>query len=170
MILFFLFACSQEPVNYEQLAIEMGETGKTLIDSLFSYVDEQGVELWYPEENGVAWQGSPGEVLLGINITSAIINYEQLDDYESTWSVPLEVSFNNPDLNEEITGTSTWNLEKSYYDYENLKETFTGEIVIREETLEVNFEAYFSGNLHWVEGNFGNELINWVNPEPDLCK
>ena len=111
--------------------------------------------------------GQEGDI--EVEYTLSIEESSSLDD-EWTYSWSFEVDYSGVQLDScTVDGSGTWTVEHVHYDHDWVDHAWDGQLGLDGADLQdVSYEAYFSGNLHWVQGSIGDVVVDWENDNPDL--
>ena len=178
MPILMLLACAQRPSSSEVL-VDLAEVHA---DALFRGI-QSGVEagigsLWdlesdsthdgtlgLPEDAGKVWDADASlEVVWEVSYV--------LDDGEGirTWDWAMQLDLGRLALPScEVSGTTSGTVEDVVWDLSYADHAWDGEIAIDgDDAVPVAWTAYWSGNLHSVEGSVDGESVHWENDDPDL--
>ena len=151
-----------------------------VMDAIWDGLEAEGVELWFPE-SGSHYTGqlslpTGDEGGLGLDGELTVdwaLDFEMVDELEgiARWDWQFVVDIDRLNLmGTDVAGSGAWTVASEYYDYHNHRHGFEGQLSIDgDELMDVEYEAFQSGNLHWVRGSIGDVEVDWANPDADLC-
>ncbi len=169
-----------EPADPGETLLDFAELmADDLYDALWTAVEDgEGLDMWHLDD-GASFSGnaslSGGSEASGVDgelTADWALEFEltEYDDGVSNWYWDIDIDIERlalPDA--EVAGSGAWSLEHEYYDYDWRAHSFDGQLAIDGgELQDVSFDAYFSGNLHWVQGSIGGVEVDWENDNPDL--
>ncbi len=174
----FTTACfdEAEPTDPGELLPELADAlGDDVYDAIWAGIEAEGLDLWQLEDGDahsgvldVSGSGVDGE----LSVTWELI-YEVQDEVEGIdrWYWDFEIDIDRLALSlDELSGTGSWSVEHERYDYNWQSHDFAGQISVNgDDPQDVDFEAFFNGNLHWVRGTMGDVEVDWENPDADQC-
>ncbi len=173
--LVLLSACT-EPADPAEVLPEFADVlARDIYDGVWDAVTAEGIDLWQLEDGAT----HSGELTLAsptvdgdISVTWAL-SYELDAEFDELdrWTWDFEIEIDSLALSvDELSGSGSWSVEHERYDYSKQDHSFVGQLSVNgEELQDVDFEAYFNGNLHWVSGTMGGVSVEWENPSPDEC-
>ena len=132
-------------------------------------------ELWNPVEytvidgdfvlSGVGGSASEIDVTYSLDLQEG-----ETFEGENVYAWTMELDYLGVQLPSCIVdGSGTWIVEHAYYDYNNIEHSWDGQLGLDDaDPQQVSYEAFFSGNLHWLTGSIGDTEVDWENDNPDL--
>ena len=171
-------ACAPRPSSSEVLVDLADAHADALFRGIQSGVEADIGSLWdlesgsthdgtlaLPEDAGKVWEADAS--LDAVWEVSYV-----LDDEEGirTWSWVIQLDLGRLALPScEVVGTASGTVEDVAWDLHYANHAWQGELSIDGEVaVPVEWTAYWSGNLHNVDGALDGESVHWENEEPDL--
>jgi hypothetical protein len=173
-----LLACAPRPSSSEVLVDLADAHADALFRGIQSGVEADIGSLWdlesgstrdgtlaLPEDAGTVWEA---DAKLGAVWEVSYV----LDDEEGirTWDWAIQLDLGRLALPScEVSGHVSGTVEDVAWDLYYANHAWQGEIAIDgEDDVPVVWTAYWSGNLHSVEGSVDGEPVHWENDDPDL--
>ncbi len=180
-----LVACSSEPppepVDATEALRELAEENAAEVYPALRQAVEaaEGVDLWglasgatlsgdheLPTPAGEDF-GLDGELAAGWAVV-----FTESDELEGErrWDWTCDVTYGRLELpSHTAAGSGGWTVSTVSYDVTIDEHTFDGQLALDGgPAADASYHAWFSGNLHSVEGTLGGEEVDWENPTPDL--
>jgi len=98
------------------------------------------------------------------------VTYGLEDDWIQRWDWTFDVDYAPLALPScGLEGAGAWTVAHTRIEFDYADHAFAGTLALDGgEPQDASYEAYYSGNLHWVRGAIGETLVDWENPSPDL--
>ncbi|MBT3220600.1 MAG: hypothetical protein HN348_16055 [Proteobacteria bacterium] len=90
--------------------------------------------------------------------------------YNHQWDWQFDIEYDRLALKTtEVTGSGHWTVESAYWDIDYATHTFDGRLKPKGGgDVAVAYQAYFSGNIHWIRGKIGDLVVDWENPNSNI--
>ncbi len=177
LVTLLVTACTEEaePTDPAVLLPEFADAlGDDVYDAVWAGIDAEGLDL-YALEDGDTHSGEldlSGSLDGEVSVTWAL-TYEIQDEAEGIdrWYWDFEIDIERLALSlDEIAGQGSWSVEHERYDYHWQSHDFSGQLSVNgDDAQDVDFEAFYNGNLHWVRGTMGDVEVDYDNPDADEC-
>jgi hypothetical protein len=98
------------------------------------------------------------------------VTYVLDDEGIRTWDWAIQLDLGRLALPScEVSGHVRGTVEDVAWDLHYANHTWQGQLQIdSDDAVPVEWTAYWSGNLHSVEGSVDGERVHWENDDPDL--
>ena len=172
-----LLACATGPSSRE-VVVDLAEMhADSLFRGIQSAVEADIGSLWdlesgsahagtlaLPEDAGKVWDADAS--LDAVWELSYVLDEEGIRTWD--WAIQLDLGrLALPSC--EGSGTTTGTVEDVAWDLHYANHAWQGEVAIDgDDAVAVEWTAYWSGNLHRVDGTIDGEAVHWENDEPDL--
>ena len=166
-----MLACQDEP-DLSKVLQEFAQANATNVyDGIYDDVEkEEGLNLWDHDDIGTfSGQLSLSEgVTIDWSLEYTWPNGE--DEGERHWDWIFAADYDTFGLaSGAIAGSGDWEVNHGWYDIDYADHSFDGQLILDDgDSMDVDYEAYFSGNLHWVEGTIDGVEVDWEHSNPDL--
>ena len=166
-----LLACTPQP-SPREILVDLAEAhADTLFREIQSGVEDEIGSLWDLEsgsthEGSLALPDDVGRVDAVWEVSYVLDGEEGIRTWE--WAIQLDLGqLALPSC--EVSGAASGTVEDVAYDLYYANHAWQGELRIDgDDAVPVEWTAYWSGNLHSVDGTVDGEPVHWENDEPDL--
>jgi hypothetical protein len=176
--LVILLGCAPRPSSREVL-VDLAEVhADALFRGIQSAVEVEIGSLWelengsthdgslaLPEDAGKVWDVDAARVDAVWEVTH-VLDDEGIRTWE--WAIQLDLgALALP--SSEVNGTASGTVEDVAWDLYHANHDWQGDLEIDGDlAVPVAWTAYWSGNLHYVDGTVDGEPVHWENDDPDL--
>jgi hypothetical protein len=126
--------------------------------------EERSGVLDLPDDEGEGWSADAA-----VALAWELVYTE--DEYGiRTWRWTLDITLDRLSLpSADLAGRALWTMEDVAWDLHYTNHAWDGEVSVDgAEPVPATWTAYYSGNLHRVDGTVDGERVHWVSDDPDL--
>ena len=179
LLVLLLSACVELPPDTGPVTPEPVDPEVLLVGLANAHADELflGIQSGVEAQSGSLYDMDPGDVREGaLEVAGSMdvggewaVTYRE-DDELRIWDWAFDITSERLTLDSaDVAGTAAWTVEDVVWDLHYANHTWSGALSIDgEPPVPVAWAAYFSGNLHAVEGTVDGEAVTWENEDPDL--
>jgi hypothetical protein len=152
-------------VHADELFTGVQSAVEVQVGSLWDLDDESSERgtVHLPEDAGPVWDAD-AVVAVAWDVTF------DLDEGVRTWAWAMTLSIESLSLHDaEVSGNASWAVEDVVWDLRYANHEWNGEVSVDGAApVPAAWTAYYSGNLHRVDGTLDGVEVTWINEHPDL--